>query len=169
MFRGATLFIAIWLVTACGGGGPAATPTTAPGGVASPGATPGQTAAQSAGGSTQSFTAGAAKASVNINGKNVEFTNGTCKTGSTVLNTFDLVSGEAAKPPSIDIYIADASNPIKDGTYTGGLVLVAMFVDKDSYVVNKLTVTLRDGLGTGEFSGTNANPEFPVTGTFSCR
>jgi hypothetical protein len=159
------------ILTACGGGGAAGDQAETGGGSGgdqpSAGASPGSVAPPDAG-EPGSYEQGAATATVDVEGAEHEFTDGTCSTQSSTIHVFQLVSGNFGEAPYIEIYVGDISDAIDDGEHTSPLNLVTIYVDDADYTVTDLTVTMRDGVTAGEFTGTNANPDLPVSGSFTC-
>jgi hypothetical protein len=125
---------------------------------------------------------GPAKATVKVNGKTFTFTNGTCARTSKYfyLNMGTEIFGVAKqKQPYFGVLAGQypGSNPgtkpsPKDGTYTGGLVVVRW--QNKAYDLNggadkSVKITLRKGRTAGTFTGTTfESPKVKVTGSFTC-
>jgi hypothetical protein len=157
----------------CGGGAddtsaPGATQTAPPTSATTGGGT-GQT-----GGQQPQYQAGAAKATVVVDGVDHPISGGTCSlvlgdAGGVTASKFSFVAGTALQPGWLDIELTDLDSPIHDGEYRTGLSTVAVQVADTDLLVGNPTITLENGITAGSFSGTSAgnNPQ-PVSGTFTC-
>jgi hypothetical protein len=124
---------------------------------------------------------GPAKATVHVAGKTIRFAGGNCeRTGkSVVLQIGTVVLGaKSQKVPYFAVTIgkylgASPGTPAaaKDGTYTGGLVVVrsrGKAWDLNGYD-KSVKVTLKGNRSHGTFTGkTYFNPHTRVSGSFSC-
>lgn len=176
--RNAVSMILVLVLAACSGGR-AGGPGQDGGGVESetPAAGAPEATSQFARTSEAEYEAGAATATVDIDGHEREFTGGTCTKYASTIHVFELVAGDFDKAPYLDIYVGSISSPVVDGEYSSGLNLVTMLFDDEEVVAithdgrviaGEVTVTFRDGVTAGEFTGTNANPALPVSGSFTC-
>ena len=125
----------------------------------------------SGGAPTANYTEGTATATVEIDGTEYEFVDGTCTAQASTVYTFELISGQFDEEPYFSVYVLNMSGPVTDGEYPTGISLVTINVAGEDYLVGEGgSLTITDGVTRGEFSGPNQSPAnpVPIAGSFTC-
>jgi len=125
----------------------------------------------SGGAPTANYTQGTATATVDIDGTEYQFVDGTCTAQASTVYTFELISGQFDEEPYFSVYVLNMSGPVTDGEYPTGISLVTINVAGEDYLVGEGgSLTITDGVTRGEFSGPNQSPANPVSiaGSFTC-
>jgi hypothetical protein len=172
-------FLVVLLLAACGGSqanvtagsSPADSPESETSAPAATTSGPALATPTSAGAPTANYTEGAATATVDIDGTEYQFAEGTCSAQASTVYTFELISGQFDEEPYFSVYVLNMSGPVADGEYPTGISLVTINVAGEDYLVGEGgSLTLTDGVTRGEFSGPNQSPANPasIAGSFTC-